>query len=29
MRGLQRELKNAQERLETIRKEHPQLQLEG
>lgn len=29
MRGLQRELKNAQDRLEEIRKEHPQLQLEG
>ena len=29
MRGLQTELKRAQERLDEIRKEHPTLQLEG
>jgi hypothetical protein len=29
MRGLQKELTRAQDRLEAIRKEHPQLQLEG
>lgn len=29
MRGLQQELTRAQDRLEAIRKEHPQLQLEG
>lgn len=29
MRGLQRELSRAQERLAEIRKEHPTLQLEG
>lgn len=29
MRGLQRELTRAQERLEAIRKEHPQLKLEN
>lgn len=29
MRGLQNELKRAQDRLDNIRKEHPTLQLEG
>lgn len=29
VRGLENELKHAQERLAEIRKEHPQLQLEG
>lgn len=29
MRGLQQELQRAQARLEAIRKDHPQLQLEG